>query len=53
MSPTDQSASRDGSNAPFGTEQRRSSTPLIIIGALYVLWALALLWMALAQPGGA
>ncbi len=37
------------SNAPFGTEQRRSRTPLIVFGILYGLMFLFILAMAIYQ----
>ena len=34
------------SNAPFGTEPRRSNTPIYVLGVLYALWFGVLVWMA-------
>jgi hypothetical protein len=38
-------------HAPYGTQPRRSNTPLFLLAALYVCWLLALLWMAMTQVG--
>jgi hypothetical protein len=38
---------------PFGSDRRRSWTPVVVLGALYLAVALSLLWMAAAQAGGA
>jgi len=37
--------------APYGAQQRRSWTPLIVLGAVYVCWVLVLLWMAAFHVG--
>jgi hypothetical protein len=44
------SAARD-SQAPYGTEPRRSKGPLIVLGVLYVGWLVVLLWMAAFHTG--
>lgn len=38
------------SDAPFGTEPRRSAWPLLSVAALLVLCVLALLWMVIQYP---
>ena len=33
------------SDAPYGTEPRRSNTPIYVWGTLYALWLGVLVWM--------
>jgi hypothetical protein len=40
------------SDAPYGTEPRRSAAPLVILSIVYGLWFLFLLWMAIFRAGG-
>lgn len=34
------------SDKPYGTEPRRSNTPIYVLGVLYLLWFGVLVWMA-------
>ena len=37
--------------APFGTTPRRSCTPVYVLGVIYLVWFVFLLWMAATQVG--
>lgn len=43
-------SNRNQSDAPFGTEVRRSRFPILLWGLLYVLWFGVLVWMAVQHP---
>jgi hypothetical protein len=42
---------RTDPGAPFGTEPRRSSGVLVVLGVLYAAWFVFLLWMAAFHTG--
>ncbi len=42
----------ESSDAPYGTEARRSTAPLVILSVVYGLWFVFLLWAAMFKSGG-
>lgn len=39
------------SQAPYGTDPRRSKGPLVFLGLLYLAWFAVLFWMAAFESG--